>query len=73
MSTTEGTTTTCRNCRETITWCTRTEPGFLPRTGWRDRSRIAALVCFKAEDFTHHPVEPAQSEGAGNHTYGLGG
>lgn len=51
----EGDTATCRYCRKPITYGTRTEPGYLPRTGWRDAHR-EPLVCFSARDLTHVPA-----------------
>jgi hypothetical protein len=39
-----------------LTWETRTEPGYLPRTGWYDDARSDPLVCFKAVDYRHVPL-----------------
>lgn len=46
----------CRTCMRPLTWETRTEPGFKPRTGWHDDARSDALVCFKAVDYRHVPL-----------------
>ena len=46
----------CRTCLRPLTWETRTEPGFKPRTGWYDDARSAPLVCFKARDYRHEPL-----------------
>ena len=47
----------CRTCARPITLETRTEPGYLPRTGWYDDCRADALVCLKAIDYRHVPLE----------------
>ena len=46
----------CRTCMRPLTWETRTEPGYLPRTGWYDDVRSDPLVCFKAIDYRHVPL-----------------
>ena len=46
----------CRTCMEPLTWETRTEPGYKPRTGWCDGARSDPLVCFKAIDYRHVPL-----------------
>lgn len=46
----------CRTCLRPITWETRTEPGFKPRTGFYDDARVDALVCFKAVSYRHEPL-----------------
>lgn len=46
----------CRTCMESLTWETRTEPGYLPRTGWYDGARSDPLVCFKAIHYRHEPL-----------------
>jgi hypothetical protein len=46
----------CRTCMRPLTWETRTEPGYLPRTGWYDDARSDPLVCFKAVDYRHVPL-----------------
>jgi hypothetical protein len=46
----------CRTCMRPLTWETRTEPGYLPRTGWYDDARSDPLVCFKAADYQHVPL-----------------
>jgi hypothetical protein len=46
----------CRTCMRALTWETRTEPGYLPRTGWYDDARSDPRVCFKAVDYRHVPL-----------------
>lgn len=46
----------CRTCMRPLTWETRVEPGFLPRTGWYDDARSDPLICFKAADYRHVPL-----------------
>lgn len=46
----------CRTCMRPITHETRTEPGYLPRTGWYDDFRNDPIVCFKAADYRHVPL-----------------
>lgn len=46
----------CRTCMRPLTWETRTEPGYLPRTGWYDDAHSDPLVCFKAVDYRHVPL-----------------
>lgn len=50
----DGDTAVCRTCGQPITYGTATEPGFLPRTGWRD-NHSQPLVCFHAVDYKHSP------------------
>lgn len=50
----------CRTCGRFITYETRTEPGFLPRTGWYDDKRTDPLVCFRAIHFRHTPATHAE-------------
>lgn len=53
---TERSAVLCRTCMRPLTWETRTEPGYLPRTGWYDDARSDPLVCFKAADYRHVPL-----------------
>lgn len=46
----------CRTCLRPITWETRIEPGFLPRTGWYDDARTDPLICFRAVGYRHEPL-----------------
>lgn len=46
----------CRTCMRPITWETRTEPGYLPRTGFYDDARVDPLICFKAVNYRHEPL-----------------
>jgi hypothetical protein len=46
----------CRTCLRPITWETRTEPGYLPRTGFYDDTRVDALICFCAISYRHEPL-----------------
>lgn len=46
----------CRTCLRPITYETRVEPGYEPRTGWYDDARVDALVCFKSIDYNHVPL-----------------
>ena len=46
----------CRTCLRPLTWETRTEPGYLPRTGWYDDACFGPLVCFKAAGYRHVPL-----------------
>lgn len=47
---------TCRTCRKPVVYETRTDPGYLPRTGWSDQAPRDAFVCFSADAYTHTPV-----------------
>lgn len=47
----------CRNCVRPITFETRTEPGFLPHEGWYDDCRTDPLLCFRAVNYRHVPLE----------------
>lgn len=46
----------CRTCLRPLTWETREEPGYNPRTGWYDDARSDPLVCFKAREYRHVPL-----------------
>ena len=46
----------CRTCLRPLTWETRTEPGYNPRTGFYDDTRSDPLICFKAVDYRHEPL-----------------
>lgn len=46
----------CRTCARAIVFETVEEPGYLPRTGWSDGSRVDALVCFKSSGYRHVPL-----------------
>lgn len=46
----------CRTCLSPLTWETRTEPGYAPRTGFYDEGRIDPLVCYKAVSYRHEPL-----------------
>lgn len=50
----EGSTAICLTCQHPIMWCTRTEPGYLPRTGWRD-ALPSPLHCGASRNFDHQP------------------
>ena len=52
-----GDTAICRTCRKPIVWETRTDPGYLPRTGWSDQYPKDAFVCFSALNYAHVPQE----------------
>lgn len=55
-----GDTAVCLTCGQPITYLTVTDPGFLPRTGWRD-NLPHSLHCGKSIDFQHRPrVEEAR-------------
>lgn len=46
----------CRTCMRPLTWETRTESGYLPRTGFYDDARSDPLICFRSADYQHHPL-----------------
>lgn len=46
----------CRTCLRPLTWETRTEPSFRPRTGWYDDAPSDPLICFKAVGYRHEPL-----------------
>jgi hypothetical protein len=46
----------CRTCLRPLTWETRTEPGYLPRTGFYDDARSDPLICFSAISYRHEPL-----------------